>query len=102
MIFFAVEGFGNRTAWTARVHRRHEAIFLQCRPVAGADQVVALNTEIGGDATGLFKGRAAAENAARDALFEAALAGGGTLCLRSGGGKCERREELAAVHLSTL
>ena len=76
VILRAVQRVGNGAAGTERIHRRNEAVLLERRPVGGSDQIESLDAEPRRFAAAVLERHVAAgEDAARDALLDAALEG---------------------------
>jgi hypothetical protein len=105
VVFRPIERVGDGAAGAERIHRRHEAILPQHRPLRRADQVEALDAEASGLAAALLERHPAREHATGDALFDTAFPRERRLrhgCRCKNDGSNQPEQEISAVHVMLL
>lgn len=100
MIFLAIERVRDCAAGAGRIHGGDQTVFLEGRPIGGADQIEALATQAGGLPAHVFEGHVGRKNTLGHALLEPALAHHRGRRLRGrGDGTSEAGDKLSASHI---
>src|SRR2546425_50969 len=74
MILRSIQGISDGAARPGGVHRWNEAVFLECGPIRGPNQIEAFAAKPCRLATAVFKRHVSREDASRDGLLEPCFA----------------------------